>query len=139
MEVLLISHLGLATGMKAAVEQIKGRTPEVSCLEISPDQTLTAYRKHVHQWLDEKEMEDKPAVAVVVDSFLGSPAQALEAATNRASTFVIGGMNLTLILELLKIESRTPQEQVYRAVEMAKRDLTTFSATMRIKKGRHDV
>jgi len=95
---LLVTHRGYGEGLLAAAEAILGTRPNIDRISnegLSPDALLGA----IEGWLD---AHGSPAI-VLTDLGFGSCAQSSRLATrNRPESVVVAGVNLAMILALLR-------------------------------------
>lgn len=95
--ILLVSHLGLATGMKKASEFILGEQENFYALELT-DLGIEDFKKRVNKIKDQ--LGD--SIILISDINYGSPGIAAYSIISKVSDVkFISGMNLPLVIELL--------------------------------------
>jgi mannose/fructose-specific phosphotransferase system component IIA len=96
--VLLVSHRGFAEGLLAAAEAILGERPPIDHLS-NEDLSTQALTAAIERWLD---AQPGPAV-ILTDLGFGSCCQSARlSARGRPGTAVIAGVNLPVILALVR-------------------------------------
>ena len=101
MELLLVSHRGVATGMKAAISMVMGpAADQITALELTEDEGIENFGKRLVSWLT----EGKKGL-IFADLRGGTPYNQSEMILDRhglkSRAKVISGMNLPMIIDAL--------------------------------------
>lgn len=110
-KVLLVSHGGLASGMKEAVEIVLGEQKNLMAINAfgtygEPDEKISSYLETI---------SDEDELIVLSDIAFGSVSQKI-ATMSDANTKLISGMNLPLVLTIMLND----QSQISEAIEEAR-------------------
>ena len=111
----LSSHGHLASGYKSAAELLLGELKDLSVFdayvdESSPQQALELFFETV---------QPDDTVILLADLVGGSVANAMAPYSVRSNTYVIGGINLALLLELVMLDHVT-QEEIHALIDIGK-------------------
>ena len=123
MKILLVSHGDLAAGMCSTLKQFFGAESVYSaCVtqEGGTEDMLCAARKYLEEW-------DGEQVVICSDLKCGSANQTAFPLIARPDTFLITGINLSLLLQLQMEDCVTP-ESLQEMIENAKEDLVLMNA-----------
>lgn len=121
--VLLVSHFGLAKGMKKAAEFIAGEQAYFYAVELD-ENGIEKYREQVKQTLNEAKAADEWFIISDIPS--GSPgANALDLAVSENLSFkMYSGMNLAMVLDtLLSRGSKTSAKLAHDARQTGKESI----------------
>ncbi|MFB1050709.1 PTS sugar transporter subunit IIA [Paraliobacillus sp. JSM ZJ581] len=106
MNVLLVSHQGVASGMKKAVDMITGEQDKLHIIELTKagvEQFSTELQSYLKEW----SRYEKPLL-ILADLKGGTPYNQSVALVHQLklehSVFVVSGVNLPIILESLFID-----------------------------------
>jgi len=91
------SHGRLASGVKTSLEILLGKADNVTVFDAYLDQT--SVESQVEAWLDTLEEGDQ--AIMLSDLYGGSVNQVLYRYIDRPNTFLVAGINLGLVLELV--------------------------------------
>ena len=105
MELLLVSHQGIATGMKSAVSMVLGDAAnQISTLELTQEEGITQFSERLEQFVTEW-LKDGKRGLIFADLRGGTPYNQseliLEKHGLKTQAKVISGMNLPMIVEAL--------------------------------------
>lgn len=118
MKILLVSHGAMARGMKDTLENFFGAENVYAANVTQENGTadlLAAAEKYLEEWGDEQ-------VIICSDLKGGSANQSVFPYINRPNTFVISGMNLSLVLQL-SMEDEVTAESIHEIMDQAKEDM----------------
>lgn len=122
MKLLLVSHGALAAGMCNALQNFFGATNVYAAcvtLKNGTEDLLFAVQKYLDEWNDEQ-------VVICSDLKSGSANQTVFPLIRRPDTFLISGMNLSLLLQL-QVEEHVTQEILTEIIENAKEDIVLMN------------
>lgn len=126
--IILVSHLGLATGMKNALEFIVGEQPQLYAVELD-EEGIEQFKKKLS--LLQHEIKATNTI-IVSDIPSGSPgATAYSYFAETSNVHLLSGMNLPLVLDLVLSSTVKPIEQLIpdaiNAAQETIQDYTLFS------------
>lgn len=125
--IILVSHLGLASGMKKAVEFIVGKQENLYTLEMN-EEGAEVFRSNVKYFLEQKET-DTIIVSDIPSGSPGSIAYSLLFEQNM-NTHLISGMNLPLIIELvLSREFKEVNQLIVDAIDSSQKTIKNLTIT----------
>lgn len=105
MELLLVSHRGIATGMKAAIEMVMGpAAAQIEALELTEEEGIENFGKRLEAYITSWLAEGKKGL-IFADLRGGTPYNQSEMILERNGlkerAKVISGMNLPMIIDAL--------------------------------------
>lgn len=111
------SHGHLASGMKTSLEILLGKADNVTVFDAYLDKTTV--ESQVEAWL-ETLSEDDQAI-MLSDLYGGSVNQVLYRYLDRPNTFLVAGVNLGLVLELVAMsDMEITKEELDRIIQSSK-------------------
>lgn len=126
--IILVSHLGLATGMKKALEFIVGEQSQLYAVELD-EQGIEHFKEKLRFLENENKVDHTIIVSDIPSGSPGATAYSFFAETG--SVRLLSGMNLPLVLDLVLSSAVKPVEQLIpEAISAAKeaiQDYTIFS------------
>ncbi|MCB5952866.1 hypothetical protein LI951_12380 [Enterococcus sp. BWT-B8] len=122
---VLVSHFGLASGMKKASEFIVGEQPELYAVELD-EEGIEAFKKKL-SFLHDHAFDGQTIIVSDIPS--GSPGAAAYSLLNEINNVhLISGMNLPLILELVLSGGIKPiAELISDAVHSARETIQDYT------------
>lgn len=126
MELLLVSHRGIATGMKAAVEMVMGpAASQITAMELTEEEGIENFGKRLEEYLTSWLTEGKRGL-VFADLRGGTPYNQSEMILDRhglkGRARVISGMNLPMIVDALFKEFDVTDMSEIAAIAAAARE-----------------
>lgn len=118
MKILLISHGDFAAGLCSTLRNFFGaENVYAACVtqENGTADMLAAANRYLHDWGNEQ-------VVICSDLKSGSANQAALPLRTRPNTFLISGMNLSLVLQI-QMEDAVTAESLQEMIETAKQDM----------------
>ncbi len=122
MKILLVSHGAMAKGMKDTLENFFGAENIYAANVTHENGTadlLAAANQYLEEWGDEQ-------VVICSDLKGGSANQSVFPYIKRPNTFVISGMNLSLVLQL-SMEEEVTAESIHEIMDQAIADMTLIN------------
>lgn len=107
---VIVTHGGLATEFRAAVEHIVGAQEKMNTVTIGPDDDMEQRRKDILDSITAVESGD--GVIVLTDMFGGTPSNLAISVMEEAKVEVIAGVNLPMLVKLASIRNEGELEQV---------------------------
>ena len=123
--IILVSHFGLATGMKTALEFIVGEQPNLYAVELD-EQGIEKFKE---KFSELKKEQFEGTTIIVSDIPAGSPgATAYSVLKENGDVRLLSGMNLPLLLELALSGMTKPIEQLLpESIESAKETIQDYT------------
>lgn len=118
---LLASHGKMASGMKTSLDILLGASKNVTVFDAYVDESNVENK--IREFLDSVNEEDQ--VILLSDLFGGSVNQMMFRFLERPNTYLVAGVNLALVLELVasSFEDFT-KEKLQETVEMSRQAMT---------------
>lgn len=131
-KILLITHGQLCEGYKSAVRLICGLEEVLDTCILSEKETLETMMSKVEQYVQACQKDD--LILIVTDIAVGTTTKCAIPMMMEGSCYVITGINLALLLELIMKEfQEDPYEQLLQLVEESKTTVMFMNDIM--KKG----
>ena len=122
MKLLLVSHGDFAAGLCSTMQNFFGAENVYSAcvtLENGTADLLAAAQKYLDQWGDEQ-------VVICSDLKSGSANQTVFPLIARPNTFLVSGLNLSLILQL-QMEEEITAESLQEMIDLARQDMVLMN------------
>lgn len=121
--ILLVSHGGMAAGIKSSIEMIFGSVDRMDIESLAVGQDFNQFKKNISDKIDQ--LDNGDGVLVFVDLFGASPYNASlmnykELADKKNRISIITGMNLPMILEVCAAGSKDLHELTNIAITSGK-------------------
>ncbi len=98
---VLVTHGRLADEFIAATEHVVGPQEAIRSVSIGPDDDMEQRRKEIVQAVDD--VDTGNGVILLTDMFGGTPSNLAISLLDRANVEVIAGMNLPMLIKLVKV------------------------------------
>jgi PTS system mannose-specific IIA component len=123
---VIVTHGGLATEFRAALEHIVGRQEQLETVVIGPDDDMELRRREL---LDAVRRVDKGAgVIVLTDMFGGTPSNLAISIMGETKAEVIAGINLPMLVRLAGVrKDRNLEEAIDLAKEAGRKYISVAS------------
>lgn len=112
--IILISHGGMAAGVREAAEMIAGEQENMIVLGLYPGDTPEAFAKKLEQAIEE--LEQPGQVLILSDVHAGTPSNMADLMALEKGVFCISGINLPLLLDVLSLRGEMPVDQLTEIV-----------------------
>jgi len=100
---VIVTHGGLATEFRAAVEHIVGPQEQLATISIGPDDDMERRRKDI---LDAIRQVDQGRGAIILtDMFGGTPSNLAISVMDDANVEVVAGINLPMLIKLVSVRN----------------------------------
>jgi PTS system mannose-specific IIA component len=103
---VIVTHGGLATEFRAALEHVVGPQQQIETVSIGPDDDMELRREEILQSVGR--VDKGKGVAVLTDMFGGTPSNLAISVMEDAKIEVICGINLPMLIKLATIRADTP-------------------------------
>lgn len=106
MEILLVSHKGIASGMKSAMKMIIGEeSQELKILELTEEEGIEIFSKNLEECITNWLLDENKKGIIFADLNGGAPYNQIEGILQKhnlkSRVKVIAGMNLSIIIDAL--------------------------------------
>ena len=112
---VIVTHGGLATEFRAALEHVVGAQEQVETVSIGPDDDMEQRREEILKAVGL--VDSGGGVVVLTDMFGGTPSNLAISVMEDAKIEVICGINLPMLIKLATIRGETPLAE---AIDQAK-------------------
>jgi len=112
---VIITHAGLATEFKAALEHVVGPQEHLETLSIGPDDDIERRRQQLIEAV--QRADTGSGVVVLTDMFGGTPSNLAISVMEATGAEVIAGVNLPMLIKLAGVRKDRP---LIEAVDLAK-------------------
>ena len=126
---VLVTHGRLATEFRAALEHVVGPQNQIEAITIDPDDDVEQRRQQIIAAVQRVDTGD--GVAILTDMFGGTPSNLAISVMSRPKVEVLAGMNLPMLIKLVKLRGEQPLgEVVTRAQEAGRKYITIASRVL---------
>lgn len=122
--IVIVAHGGLAPEFKRATEHVVGAQQNLTAISIGAEDDRSARTREICAAADAVDVGD--GVIVVTDMYGGSPSNLSLRACRPANRKILTGMNLPMLIKLIKSRHLTVDEAVVRATEAGRRYINSF-------------
>lgn len=116
---VIVTHCGLATEFRAALEHVVGPQDALETISVAADDDLEARRTEILEAI--RRVDSGSGVIVLTDMFGGTPSNLAISVMQNATVEVIAGLNLPLLIKLASIRGDQPLKKVVDAASAAGR------------------
>ncbi|MBO7484104.1 MAG: PTS sugar transporter subunit IIA [Alphaproteobacteria bacterium] len=130
--IVLVAHNDFAESIKRVAEHIVGPLPDVVCISVLPDDDINQKRQEIQKAI--RKVNKRKGVVLLTDIFGGTPSNLAISLMEVGKIEVISGMNLPMLVKLLRMRKKTLIEAVQAAEESAKNYIVVASDLLEKKK-----
>ncbi|MFO1170255.1 MAG: PTS sugar transporter subunit IIA [Hyphomicrobiaceae bacterium] len=112
---VIVTHGGLATEFRAALEHVVGPQPQLQTIAIGPEDDMQMRREEILAAV--RKVESGHGVIILTDMFGGTPSNLAISVMDDAHVEVIAGINLPMLIKLASVRGDVNLEQ---AIDQAK-------------------
>ncbi len=116
--IVIVAHNFLAEAIKSVVEHVAGPLPEVLCVNVMPEDDIELKRAEIDKKI--KQADRGKGVVLLTDMFGGTPSNLAISLMKEGKVEVISGMNVPLLVKLVRQRKKTLSEAVQTATESGK-------------------
>lgn len=128
--IVLVAHCNLAQEMLAVVEHVVGPQEGIECVGIKVTDDMEQKR---HEILEKTSLADKgDGVIVVTDMFGGTPSNLAISIMEERNIEVISGMNVPLLVKLVRERNETIADAVVSAQEAGRKYINIASHLLKL-------
>ena len=130
--IVLVAHNDFAKSIKQVAEHVVGPLPEVLCISVFPEDDVDLKRKEIQSAI--KKVDKKSGVVLLTDMFGGTPSNLAISLMKEGKIEVISGMNLPMLIKLLRMRKKPLLESVQSAAESGRHYIMVASDLLEKKK-----
>lgn len=126
---VIVTHGGLATEFRAALEHVHGPQTQLETVSIGPDDDMEMRRRDIIEAVAKVDSGD--GAILLTDMFGGTPSNLAISVMEQSRVEVIAGVNLPMLIKLASIRDGGEIEQVIaEAQEAGRRYINVASAIL---------
>ncbi|MCR9256554.1 MAG: PTS sugar transporter subunit IIA [Alphaproteobacteria bacterium] len=126
---VLVTHGRLAEELISAVEHVVGPQEGIAAVCIGPEDDMEARRQEIQDRITE--MDGGKGVVVLTDMFGGTPSNLAISLLDRCNIEVIAGVNLPLLIKLVRVrDTLSMEDATLRAQEAGRKYITIASQVL---------
>ena len=130
--IVLVAHNDLAKSVKQVAEHLVGPLPDVECISVFPEDDIDLKRKEIQKAI--QAVESKAGVVLLTDMFGGTPSNLAISLMEEGKIEVVSGMNLPLLIKLLRMRKKSLKEAVQTAAESGRHYIMVASDLLEKRK-----
>ena len=128
--IVLVTHGNLAQEMLKVTQHVVGPQTGVACVGIEPDDDMELKR---HEILEKTASVDTgDGVVVITDMFGGTPSNLAISIMEERNIEVISGMNIPMLVKLMRERGETVQDAVTAAQEAGRKYINIASQLLKL-------
>ena len=116
---VIVTHGGLATEFRAALEHIHGPQEKMDVISIGPDDDMETRRDDILAAI--KGVDDGDGVILLTDMFGGTPSNLAISVMEDAKVEVIAGVNLPMLIKLASVRGESTLDEAISEAQVAGR------------------
>ena len=113
--IILVGHNDLADSMKRVAEHVVGPLPDLVCISVLPEDDIDKKRTEIQKAI--RKVKKKEGVVLLTDMFGGTPSNLAISLMEEGKIEVISGMNLPMLIKLIRMRKKPLGEAVRAAAE----------------------
>ena len=113
--IILVGHNDLADSMKRVAEHVVGPLPDLVCISVLPEDDIDKKRMEIQKAI--RKVKKKEGVVLLTDMFGGTPSNLAISVMEEGKIEVISGMNLPMLIKLIRMRKKPLGEAVRAAAE----------------------
>jgi len=122
--IVIVAHGGLAAELKRATEHVVGPQTAMVAISIGPEDDRSTRTAEICDAADD--VDAGSGVVVVTDMYGGSPSNLSLRACRPSNRRILTGVNLPMMVKLVKSRHLSVEEAVSRAEEAGRRYINSF-------------
>src|SRR5260370_31715458 len=116
---VLVTHGQLATEFRSALEHVVGPQSQIEPITIGPDDNVEQRRRDIIEAV--KKVDTGDGVVILTDMFGGTPSNLAISVMSRPKVEGRAGINLPMLLKLVKVREECPLEEAVGAGKQSRR------------------
>lgn len=130
--IVLVAHNDLAESIKHVAEHVVGPLPELECISVLPEDDIDQKRKEIQKAI--RKVNKRKGVVLLTDMFGGTPSNLAISLMEEGKIEVISGMNVPMLVKLLRMRKKPLLEAVRTAAESGKHYIVVASDLLEKRK-----
>lgn len=130
--IVLVAHNDLARSIKQVAEHVVGPLPDVECISVFPEDDVELKRQEIQKAIHK--VMGKEGVVLLTDMFGGTPSNLAISLMEEGKVEVISGVNLPMLVKLLRTRKKDIEEAVRVAKESGRHYIMVASDLLEKKK-----
>lgn len=130
--IVLVAHNDFAISIKRVAEHVVGPLPDVECISVFPEDDIELKRQEIQKAIHK--VMKKEGVVLLTDMFGGTPSNLAISLMEEGKVEVISGMNLPMLVKLLRMRKKNIAEAVQTASESGKHYIMVASDLLEKRK-----
>ncbi|MHA1164120.1 MAG: PTS sugar transporter subunit IIA [Alphaproteobacteria bacterium] len=116
---VIVTHGGLATEFRAALEHVHGPQDQFGVISIGPDDDMETRRDDILAAI--KDVDNGNGVILLTDMFGGTPSNLAISVMEDAKVEVIAGVNLPMLVKLASVRGESSLDEAISEAQVAGR------------------
>ena len=130
--IVLVAHNDFAESIKRVAEHVVGPLPDIVCISVLPDDDIDSKRREIQKAI--RKVNKKKGVVLLTDMFGGTPSNLAISLMEEGKIEVISGMNVPMLVKLLRMRKKTLKEAITTASESGKNYIVVASDLLEKRK-----
>ncbi|MGN0919401.1 MAG: PTS sugar transporter subunit IIA [Alphaproteobacteria bacterium] len=130
--IVLVAHNDLAESVKRVAEHLVGPLPDLMCISVFPEDDIDLKRQEIQAAI--QKADKKAGVVLLTDMFGGTPSNLAISLMEEGKVEVVSGMNLPLLVKLLRVRKKSLSEAVQVAAESGRHYIMVASDLLEKRK-----
>jgi mannose PTS system EIIA component len=123
---VIVAHGRLAIEFRSALEHVVGPQDKIATVSIGPEDNIEGCRRHIMEAV--QHVSNGQGVIILTDMFGGTPSNLAISALNHGKVEVLAGVNLPMLVKLVRIRDEAPlKEAVALAQEAGRKYISVAS------------
>ena len=128
--IVLVAHNDYAESIKRVAEHVVGPLPDVACVSIFPEDDIDIKRNEIQKAI--QKVKQKEGVVLLTDMFGGTPSNLAISLMEEGKIEVISGMNIPLLVKLVRDRAESLEEASLHAQEAGRRYINIASQLLKL-------
>lgn len=130
--IVLVAHNDFAESIKQVAEHVVGPLPDIACVSVLPEDDIDLKRQEIQTAI--KKVDKKKGVILLTDMFGGTPSNLAISLMEEGKIEVVSGMNLPLLVKLVRMRKKPLSEAVQTAAESGRHYIMVASDLLEKRK-----
>ena len=130
--IVLVAHNDFAESIKRVAEHVVGTLPDVVCVSVFPEDDIDLKRNEIQKAI--QKVKQKEGVVLLTDMFGGTPSNLAISLMEEGKIEVVSGMNLPMLIKLLRMRKKSLAEAVQSAAESGRHYIMVASDLLEKRK-----
>ena len=130
--IVLVAHNDFSKSIKQVAEHVVGALPDVECISVFQDDDIDLKRNEIQKAI--QKVDKKAGVILLTDMFGGTPSNLAISLMEEGKVEVISGMNVPMLVKLLRMRKKPLLEAVRSAAESGRHYIMVASDLLEKRK-----